>query len=108
MANKEKPYFADYFNYVYLFHKKWSGTGYGDAEWEQIIKEAGEISKKIGKENLYGMNLLYDAVSEIERHNGGLLAKRTTKNFLISMLMKECGVDSIEKLCLELLPKEGD
>ena len=70
-----KPYFADVFNAVYLFHKKWNGTGYGDADWEQIMHEATQLRDKVAPTEdhplyTYCTDVLMSALAEIERERG--------------------------------------
>lgn len=106
----EKPYFADVYNATYIFHKKWSGDKYTDAEWSQIVKEADAIWKKLcsSGENVFGTDILVATLSEIERHNlksngfpGG------QKAWLTNRLKEAYGVETNEELAKKLLEGGG-
>lgn len=98
MSAKDKPYFADHYNYVFLFHKKWSGDSYTDVEWSEILSEADQIYNNFGgKDNPHVLEMLCAALEEIERHCGHE-NMWGTKKFLEAKLRNVCKVSNNKEL----------
>ena len=107
-----KPYMADVYNAVYLFHKKWSGTGYGDAEWEQIMKEAETLRNKVAPNEkhplyMYCTDVLMDALEEIERRNGSKGYYKSIADYHLHQIMRLLGTTDKEKVIDLIRKSEG-
>ena len=107
-----KPYFADVFNAVYLFHKKWNGTGYGDADWEQIMHEATQLRNKVASsENhplyTYCTDVLMSALAEIERHNGANGTYKSVADYHLHQMMHALGTTDKSKIIDLIKRSEG-
>jgi len=113
MAQKsEKVYFADVYNAVFLFHKKWSRNNYTDSEFEQLIAEATELRNKcIPNENnpLYKFftDMLCGALLEIDRHNGATGFDKSIADYHLKQMMRVLGTNDKEKI-IELIRKSEE
>lgn len=104
--SKEKPYFADAYNAVYIFHKKWSGDKFTDDDWENAIREAEEIDRKMN--NPFARDMLFDALQEMERHNGHSPYLKVGGDLLIRVLKASMGVKTDQELCDRILKRGGE